>query len=464
MKTTKLFTALFTMFIMGMGIINAQDNVAINATGASPAASAMLDVTSTDKGLLIPRMTSGQRTSISSPAEGLMVYDTGTDSFWYYHPVDGWTEIGAGGGGTGPTGPTGPTGAAGVTGPTGADGVTGPTGNGMEVLNQSTINGLSPSTGDVVFNTSTNCLQVYGGSSWQDIYCACPSAPSQPGSISGTASVQENTSGLTYSISAVSGADSYTWTVPAGWSITAGHGTTSITVTAGSFGQNGNITVTADNNCGNSTAQALAVITVAACPSTFTDSRDGKTYSTVELGNQCWMAENLNYTGALAGSNYCYYNNPSNCTTYGALYTWDAIMDGATSSTANPSGVQGACPTGWHVPRDLEWQELETHLGMDAAELNVVGNGNDRTSGSVGIQLMSFGIGSNSSGFNALAAGRYYPGAPFFLDQGAGGAFFTATEQSGSNAWVRMLDAGWVGPARFYWQKTEGTSLRCIKD
>src|SRR5205823_14287295 len=83
--------------------------------------------------------------------------------------------------------------------------------------------------------------------------------PATPGVITGTTPVCPGVTGLTYSIAAVLNATSYNWTVPAGWTITSGAGTTSITVTAGSAGQNGNITVTASNSCGTSAASSLAV-------------------------------------------------------------------------------------------------------------------------------------------------------------------------------------------------------------
>jgi trimeric autotransporter adhesin len=73
-------------------------NVAINTTGAAPNTSAMLDVSSTTSGILIPRMTSTEKTSIVSPATGLLVYDTTTGTFWYFDGVI-WVELGAGGGG-----------------------------------------------------------------------------------------------------------------------------------------------------------------------------------------------------------------------------------------------------------------------------------------------------------------------------------------------------------------------------
>ncbi|MFY7878619.1 MAG: hypothetical protein ACOVP6_01000, partial [Lacibacter sp.] len=94
--------------------------------------------------------------------------------------------------------------------------------------------------------------------------------PAQPGSITGSASVCSSTAGLTYSISSVANATSYTWTVPTGWSVTAGTNTNSITVTSGSAGQSGNITVTANNSCGSSSSQTLAVTVVSSVGGTAT--------------------------------------------------------------------------------------------------------------------------------------------------------------------------------------------------
>jgi subtilisin-like proprotein convertase family protein len=94
----------------------------------SPSSSSVLDISSTTKGILIPRMTTINRTAISSPASGLMVYDTDIKAFYYYDGA-AWTKIGAGTGITGATGPQGATGAQGSTGAQGVTGSQGATGN-----------------------------------------------------------------------------------------------------------------------------------------------------------------------------------------------------------------------------------------------------------------------------------------------------------------------------------------------
>ena len=114
------------------------------------------------------------------------------------------------------------------------------------------------------------------------------------------------------------------------------------------------------------------------CPSSpIVTDFDGNTYNTVLIGNQCWMAENLRTTKYADGTNiplgtgtysttaYRYYpnNSSSNVLTYGYLYNNKAVMRYSSSSSANPSGVQGVCPNGWHVPSDAEWTQLTDYVG-----------------------------------------------------------------------------------------------------
>ena len=110
------------------------------------------------------------------------------------------------------------------------------------------------------------------------------------------------------------------------------------------------------------------------------DSRDSQIYQYKTIGTQVWMTENLAYLPSVVGpgtgsnSTAYYYvygydgtdvdaaKATSNYTTYGVLYNWPAAMSGAASSSADPSGVQGICPTGWHLPSDAEWTTLTDYL------------------------------------------------------------------------------------------------------
>jgi uncharacterized protein (TIGR02145 family) len=80
--------------------------------------------------------------------------------------------------------------------------------------------------------------------------------------------------------------------------------------------------------------------------SSYVDMRDGKVYRTAVIGEQTWMAENLDY--AVDGSE-CYDNDPANCAKYGRLYDWET--------------AKTACPSGWHLPANEEWKELIDFAG-----------------------------------------------------------------------------------------------------
>jgi len=170
---------------------------------------------------------------------------------------------------------------------------------------------------------------------------------------------------------------------------------------------------------------------------TFTDSRDSKVYKWVKIGTQIWMAENLAYN-TTSGST-C-----SDCAKYGRLYTWAAAMQNATSSSANPSGRKGVCPTSWHLPSDAEWTTLTNYTG-----------GSSR--------------GMFYSGFDYLLGGYGSSGGPFslsaydFRDVGDGGLWWSATEYNTSEAYYRDI-YGTNDVRRNYDEKTLLFSVRCVKD
>jgi hypothetical protein len=136
--TTMRKTTLPKMFVLSgflsLTVFNlSAQNVGINATGATPNSSAMLDVSSTSKGLLAPRMTQTQRNAITTPATGLLIFQTDNTSGFYYYDGAAWAQVGGAGsvgatGATGPTGPAGPTGAQGIQGLTGDTGAVGDAG------------------------------------------------------------------------------------------------------------------------------------------------------------------------------------------------------------------------------------------------------------------------------------------------------------------------------------------------
>jgi uncharacterized protein (TIGR02145 family) len=225
---------------------------------------------------------------------------------------------------------------------------------------------------------------------------------------------------------------------------------------------------------------------------TFTDSRDGKVYKMVTIGEQVWMAENLAYLPSVVGSGtgseddgheadpYYYvhvYNGTdvaaakatANYSTYGVLYNWFAAMAGAASSNNNPSGVQGACPVGWHLPSDAEWKQLEMYLGMTKEEADGAGNrGTDE-----GGKLKETGTThwysesertTNESGFSALpGSSRYNLGT--FQNIGRDGLWWSSTEYVIiPGAWYRALYYDRSTVPRYCFSKAEGFSVRCVRD
>ena len=206
---------------------------------------------------------------------------------------------------------------------------------------------------------------------------------------------------------------------------------------------------------------------------TFTDNRDGQEYNWVKIGNQVWMAENLAYlpsvnppsSGSFTSLYYYVYGYEgtsvstakatTNYTTYGVLYNWPAAINGAASSSANPSGVQGVCPSGWHLPSDAEWSELTDYLGGEG-----VAGGKLKEVGYDHWYSPNEGA-TNESSFTALPEGFRSDGMFNYI--GYDGSWWSATE-GGTGAWYRDLYYDDAGVSRSNDYKEDGFSVRCVRD
>ncbi len=212
------------------------------------------------------------------------------------------------------------------------------------------------------------------------------------------------------------------------------------------------------------------------CPSTVTDY-DGNTYKVVKIGNQCWMAENLatkhyadgtpipHITDNTTWHNqsetdkaWCYpSNSSSNGDTYGALYTWAAAMNEESSSNSNPSGVQGICPDGWHLPSGNEWEELADYLGGYSI---------------AGVKLKEKGTtlwkspnegATNSSGFSGRPSGFRDTGGSFY-DIGETALFWSSYSSGGMMADRFKIFYQYKMSSLTFSDKEFGFSVRCVKN
>ena len=208
---------------------------------------------------------------------------------------------------------------------------------------------------------------------------------------------------------------------------------------------------------------------------TLTDNRDGQVYKTTTIGNQIWMAENLNYadsseTPSLKGKSWCYNDSNEYCDKYGRLYTWAAAIDSVKLASAeNPkdcgygkecglSGiVQGICPESWHLPDTAEWRGLFAAVGgQDAA----------------GIMLKSKtgwvedGNGTDDYSFSALPVG--WRDAFLFKRVGENAVFWTSTEKYDENfhSFSYLMELNYNNDGAYIGNdfKDYGFSIRCLKD
>ncbi len=208
-----------------------------------------------------------------------------------------------------------------------------------------------------------------------------------------------------------------------------------------------------DDNAGEWKEIAIGTGTITptplwSCGDDFVDSRDSKTYTSVQIGTQCWMAENLNYST----SNSWWYNNSSTYgDVYGRLYLWDA--------------AQSACPSGWHLPSgqrtdESEWNILIAFLGGNTANAG----GKIKETGTTHWTDPNTGA-TNASGFTSLGGGKRYSTGTFGEILGHAN-YWTSSEVSTATSTAYVRDQGNYHGSIYddIFNKTEGCSVRCIKD
>ncbi len=217
----------------------------------------------------------------------------------------------------------------------------------------------------------------------------------------------------------------------------------------------------ATNAIGTAFGNEYSVILYLNVPDISVTDIDGNVYKTVKIGNQVWMAENLKTTkyqngdtiptvkvdatwATLTTGAYCTYENGA--ITYGALYNWHAVADS-----------RHIAPAGWHVPTYAEWTTLTDYLGGED-----VAGGKLKETGTIHWIEPNSGA-TNSSGFTALPGGVRSTNTTFF-GIGYNGDWWTASEASPDGAWNRYLSYILPNVSKNSILKTNGFSVRCLRD
>lgn len=208
---------------------------------------------------------------------------------------------------------------------------------------------------------------------------------------------------------------------------------------------------------------------------TLTDYRDGQVYRTVTIGEQTWMAENLNYAYLVASDSLdsisvCYKGDSSYCSWYGRLYTWAAAMDSAAIFSDNGKGcgngkrcyptypVRGACPKDWHLPTQYEWTRLIEEVGDESEAGRLLKSTKSWFTDEEGTDAYEFSV---------LPAGMWAPAGKqingWYNNITEFAYFWTSTESANTEVHTIIfttLDVVWLD-IKF---KYQGYSVRCVKD
>ncbi len=207
---------------------------------------------------------------------------------------------------------------------------------------------------------------------------------------------------------------------------------------------------------------------------TLTDFRDGNVYKIEIIGEQVWMAENLKYlpsvsalgTYSESATHYYVYGYDgtdtaaakatNNYKTYGVIYNWLAAS-ASTASSTNPSGVHGACPDGWHLPSEAEWDQLFSHVGgIDKAGTKLKEKGTKHWES-------DYFKSTNEVGFTALPGGYHWYGSTINLGKRAG--FWSSTEETpNGDKWAMRFDDDRSTVMKWAYSNQIGVCVRCVMD
>ncbi len=438
--------------IVFLGSANAQVKVGDNPT--TIATSAMLEVESTTKGFLLPRMTTTQINAITSPAAGLMVYNTtigclqvndGSSSSPFWRCISGLAGVSV---------------------------------DSVGIIASLDCAGATDSGTlyfDVVASGVSSDIAYTGGN----------------GKLhAGQSVASTGVTGLTATLALgrlATGADTLTYTITG---TPSDSGTASFAINIGGQTCALSRTVLPTYIVGYANAPSVCnsdTISVAPCSSvsgaTVNDdaattlgtefdwtgatssgmANTSTTRALVDISGQCWMRYDMraipnNYSPWVNNSHVGWsgYYTGGSFTNEGLLYQWKAAMNNSTTERA-----QGVCPTGWHVPSDCEWMYLENNLGMSAADQATT---NYRSSGTVGSDLSTLtSSGNNNSGFTALLGGSRRSYGPYF-NRGTLGYWWSSSEYGSTYAYFRALNSSQTGVLRNGDDRGNALSVRCLKD
>ena len=471
----------------------------------TPVNSAKLDITSTNKGFLVPRMNTTQRDAITNPATGLIIYNTTRNCREYFNGT-GWRNE-CDGTITAPTGGNVSSGGTAVvstwTSTIGCSVGAGPNNSPVGIrkggVNETMVQGIpAPATATIIlvanvttvgtYNIFTNTINgvtfsaagTFGAVGNQTVTLTPNGTPSLAGNYmwttNRTPSIVAYGSVLTTNAPLGSSYDAHFNGIGSGG---VHSGTTYLNAsqtTGQTFNDNG--------TCANKpiSAQGCAEVNSVTASS-------GRVHATENINGQCWLQTNLktkpivyeayatsSWTNTSPGDQgyWGYYHTTNEtgtsgwrstepATNEGLLYQWCGAMDATISERS-----RGICPAGFHIPSDCEWMFLEHGQGMSISEQDINNAWRANTAdneGTPGYKLRSAGTGfTNASGFSGLQAGYRNSTLGNFLDGASGVFLWSSSAVSATTASGRRLDTGDRGVYRYSFPKAHGFSVRCLKD